>query len=92
MIFAYLPMLEGKTLVQPIFLTRRRSGPWGWIISRFMLATAALGFYTLRDEDGAVYDNIRFNPRHLLGIDQPILEFINYVDKLKPSIWSADGE
>jgi phenylpropionate dioxygenase-like ring-hydroxylating dioxygenase large terminal subunit len=89
MIFAYRPVLEGKTFIQPIFITKRRAGPLGWLMSRIMLLVAAGGFYLLRDEDGAVYDNIRFQPRHLLSIDGPILQFIQYINKLNLSKWSA---
>ena len=92
MIFAYVPVEAGKTLVQPIFLTPRRRGLFGFLVGRLMLLAAYAGFYSLRDEDGAIYDHIRFNTRQLLKMDQPLLQFIQYVNRLKPSVWSQDRE
>lgn len=44
----------------------------------------------LRDEDGKIYDNIRFNPQVILTIDQPLVQYIQYVNQLEPSQWSQD--
>ncbi len=88
MIFAYLPVQEGVTKVQPMFISRKRSGVLGWLITRGMLLAAYMGFQLLTDEDGAIYETIRFSPRNLLPIDHPVLKYVNYVNKLKPSLWS----
>ncbi|HBB30935.1 MAG TPA: aromatic ring-hydroxylating dioxygenase subunit alpha, partial [Cyanobacteria bacterium UBA8803] len=43
----------------------------------------------LRDEDGEIYDNIRFHPKVLLSIDTPLVQYMEYVNKLEPSQWSC---
>lgn len=90
MIFAYRPISPGRTLVQPIFLTQKRKGILGAFVSTLLLWMTKRGFYFLQGEDGEVYDNMRFFPKNLIAIDQPVARFIKYVNKLKPSIWSEE--
>jgi hypothetical protein len=87
MIFAYRPIEKGRTLVQPIYLTRRRSGVTGELGSRFLLWLTKRAFFALQGEDGAVYENMRFFPANLLPIDRPVAQYIQYVNKLPPSPW-----
>jgi nitrite reductase/ring-hydroxylating ferredoxin subunit len=93
MIFAYSPISFGRTLtlVQPIYLTRRRRGLWGRCVGRFLLWATKRLFHSLRDEDGKVYDNMRFNPAALIKMDRPIALFIKAVNGLTPSMWSGRG-
>ena len=88
MIYAYTPLEGEKTRIQPIYITKRRKGIIGWFISRFLLFMTKLAYYFLRGEDGMIYDNIRYNPNALLTIDEPLVKYVSYVNKLKPSIWS----
>lgn len=88
MIFAYTPIAPGRTRIQPIYVTARRSGPIGWVLTRFLLFCTRLAYYMLRDEDGLIYDNIRFNPDLLLKIDAPLARYMEYVNHLEPSRWS----
>lgn len=90
MIFAYRPDAFGRTLVQPIYLARRRPGVAGRAVQRALLTAMKLGFYVLRDEDGEIYENMRFRPKALLDIDKPVARFIRWVNRLKPSVWSGD--
>ncbi|MBA2405033.1 MAG: Rieske 2Fe-2S domain-containing protein [Bdellovibrionales bacterium] len=87
MIFAYRPVEKGRMEVHPIYLTKKRSGPGGFIISHFLLWMTKRAFFSLQGEDGAVYENMRFNPLNLLSIDRPVGQYIQYVNKLKPSNW-----
>jgi nitrite reductase/ring-hydroxylating ferredoxin subunit len=87
MIFAYRPVEKGRTLVQPIYLTRRRRGIPGRLLSRFLLWLTKRAFFALQGEDGAVYENMRFYPGNLLPIDGPVGQYIQYVNKLEPSPW-----
>jgi phenylpropionate dioxygenase-like ring-hydroxylating dioxygenase large terminal subunit len=89
MIFAYRPLTSGGAYVQPIFLTKKRTGLLGLVISQFLLLLTKMAFRSLQGEDGEVYDNMRFNPRHLLPIDGPVANYIRYVNKLPISQWSA---
>lgn len=88
MIFAYTPIALGRTQIQPIYVTEKRQGIIGWLISQFLLLCTRLAYYMLRDEDGEIYDNIRFNPKVLLSIDTPLVQYMEYVNQLQPSQWS----
>jgi phenylpropionate dioxygenase-like ring-hydroxylating dioxygenase large terminal subunit len=89
MIFAYRPLEFGDTLVQPIFATPKRGGLFGGLIEHVLLWLTRRAFRILQDEDGKVYDNMRFNPVALIGIDQPVKQFINTINQLTPSDWSG---
>ncbi len=88
MIFAYTPIAPGRTRIQPIYVTQKRQGSWGWLVSQFLLICTRLAYYRLRDEDGRIYDNIQFDPKNLLSIDAPLAHYRNYVNRLEPSRWS----
>jgi phenylpropionate dioxygenase-like ring-hydroxylating dioxygenase large terminal subunit len=88
MIYAYTPMPTGKTLIQPIYVTEKRQGIIGYWISQFLLICTRLAYYMLRGEDGEIYDNIRFNPQGVISIDAPLVEYMQYVNRLEPSKWS----
>lgn len=88
MLYAYVPLPSGETQVQPIYVARRRRGILGWCVSQWLLLLTRLSYYVLRDEDGKIYDNIRFEPRTLLSIDAPLVDYIHYVNQLEPSCWS----
>ena len=91
LIYAYTPLAEGVTQIQPIYVTKKRPGIWGFIVSKFLLLCTRLAYYMLRDEDGKIYDNIQFNPQLLLKIDQPLAEYMHYVNQLEPSKWSKNA-
>ncbi|MCU0541764.1 MAG: aromatic ring-hydroxylating dioxygenase subunit alpha [Oscillatoriaceae cyanobacterium Prado104] len=88
MLYAYTPIEPGRTRIQPIYVTEKRQGIIGYLLSHFLLLCTRLAYYMLRDEDGKIYDNIRFNPQVLLSIDAPLTEYMQYVNKLEPSRWS----
>ncbi len=88
MVFAYVPLESGRTLVQPIYVAKRRTGIVGRLFSHALLIAMKWGFYVLRDEDGEIYDHIRFRPANLLPIDAPVSKYIAYVNRLEPSAWS----
>ncbi len=98
MIYAYRPLPHrdsrgcnpklSKIEIIPIYVTAKRSGLMGWLISHFLLLCTKLAYYMLRHEDGEIYDNIKFNPNILLPIDAPLKNYMDYVNNLKPSLWS----
>jgi phenylpropionate dioxygenase-like ring-hydroxylating dioxygenase large terminal subunit len=89
MIFAYTPLAPGQTRVQPLYIARKPASLTGRMASYARLFMTALGFRWLRDEDGQVYDNIRFQTGNMLRIDQGVMRFIQYVNQLTPSAWST---
>jgi phenylpropionate dioxygenase-like ring-hydroxylating dioxygenase large terminal subunit len=88
-IYAYTPIPPRATRIQPIYVTQKRKGIFGWLINRLLIFLTKLAYYALRGEDGKIYDNIRFNPQTLLDIDLPLVKYINYVNNLEPCIWSS---
>lgn len=91
MIFAYTPIAPGRTRIQPIYVTEARRGILGWLVSQGLLLCTRLAYYRLRDEDGQIYDNIQFQPRILLKIDAPLVQYMEYVNQLEPSSWSKSS-
>jgi phenylpropionate dioxygenase-like ring-hydroxylating dioxygenase large terminal subunit len=91
MIYAYKPLPKGQTEILPIYVTANRSGSIGWLKSQFLLILTRLVYYFLRDEDGQIYDNIRFAPNALLPIDAPLVHYMNYVNQLQPSCWGRES-
>lgn len=89
MIFAYRPIAKGRTLVQPIYVNKKRKGLRGLLLNKFLLFLTKKSFLALQGEDGLIYENMRFYPGNLIEIDRPIGTFVQYVNKLKPSIWSG---
>lgn len=88
MIYAYTPLVGGKTRIQPIYVTAKRQGVFGWLTNRLLIFFTQVFYHMLRGEDGKIYDNIHFKPNVLLPIDVPLVKYINYVNNLEPSIWS----
>jgi phenylpropionate dioxygenase-like ring-hydroxylating dioxygenase large terminal subunit len=89
MIFAYTPLAPGQTRVQPLYIARKPAPLTGRMASYARLFLTAMGFRWLRDEDGQVYDNIRFQTGNMLRIDQGVMRFIQYVNQLRLSAWST---
>jgi nitrite reductase/ring-hydroxylating ferredoxin subunit len=87
MIFAYRPLERGRLLVQPIYVTKKRPGIHGRIVSYLLIWLTKRAFFSLQGEDGAVYENMRFYPANLLSVDRPVAQYIQYVNKLKSSVW-----
>ena len=59
-----------------VFVAERRGGLLGRVLGELLLATMWLGFHVLRDEDGRIYDNIRFHTQALLPMDGPIGRYV----------------
>jgi nitrite reductase/ring-hydroxylating ferredoxin subunit len=92
MVFAYTPIENGVCRTVPIFLAEKKSGLFGYIKAKFLLLFMKIGFSLLRDEDGAVYDNIRFQPNTLLSVDKPVAQYIKWVNSLPLSKWSTTSK
>jgi nitrite reductase/ring-hydroxylating ferredoxin subunit len=88
MFFAYQMGAPGQTLVQPIYVTKKREGLRGAIATWLCLFFTKRAFFSLQGEDGQIYENIRFNTRNLLGMDAPVAKYLRYINRLKASPWS----
>jgi phenylpropionate dioxygenase-like ring-hydroxylating dioxygenase large terminal subunit len=88
MIYAYRVKERGVSEVQPIYVAEKRPGLVGALVSRALMLLTRVAYHVLKDEDGAIYDHIRFQTKHLLAIDAPLAKFVAYVNRLTPSAWS----
>ena len=85
--FGYRQVENKHTVIQPVFLTRKRTGFWGKILSWGHLKLTEMIYNKLKNEDGEIYENIRFTP-HLTVEDSNIAHFISYVNRLPKSSFS----
>lgn len=85
--FGYRQVAGVGTIIQPVFLTPKRSGLLGGIKSWLHLMMTEMIYNKLKNEDGEIYENIRFTP-HLTAEDSNIGSFIAHVNRLPKSIFS----
>ena len=90
MLYAYVPLADGGTQIQPIYVTKKRKGLLGNLTSQLLLLITRLSYYALRGEDGKIYDSIQFEPKNLLPVDRPLVEYMQYVEQLERSRWSKE--
>jgi phenylpropionate dioxygenase-like ring-hydroxylating dioxygenase large terminal subunit len=82
--FGYRQIGNSRTVIQPVFLTPKRKGIFGWIKSFLHLRMTEMIYNRLKNEDGEIYENIRFNPS-LTAEDSNISSFIGHVNRLPKS-------
>jgi len=90
MLFAYKSDGLQNTIVNTIFVTKKRKGLFGPLKSHFILWITSQLLKVLQGEDGEVYENIRFKTDCLLPIDAPVAKYIKYINGLAVSKWSRD--
>lgn len=73
---------DGEAEGQTILLTRKRSGPLGWLVSAFALFLSFLVGNYFAKGDTEVFRSIRFDIQTPVGPDQSVLDFVKYVDDL----------
>lgn len=82
--FGYRQVSNKQTFIQPVFLTPKRSGLFGGIKSWLHLMMTEMIYNKLKNEDGEIYENIRFSP-NLTSEDSNITSFIAHVNRLPKS-------
>jgi nitrite reductase/ring-hydroxylating ferredoxin subunit len=82
--FSYRPENGLKTIIQPIFLTPKKPGLLGFLTSTFYLWMSAIMYHRIKNEDGVIYENIRFTPHFETG-DENIVKYIAHINRLKKS-------
>lgn len=82
--FGYRQIGNKQTIIQPVFLTPKRTGMLGAIKSWLHLKMTEMIYNKLKNEDGEIYENIRFNP-NLTSDDANIVSFIGHVNRLPKS-------
>jgi nitrite reductase/ring-hydroxylating ferredoxin subunit len=86
--FGYRQVAGAGTIIQPVFLTPKRPGVLGAIKSWLHLTMTELIYNRLKNEDGEIYENIRFTP-NLTAEDSNIGSFIAHVNRLPKSEFST---
>lgn len=79
--FGYRQMNQDKTVIQPVFLTPVRQGVIGKIKSFLHLRLTEMIYNKLKNEDGEIYENIRFSP-NFNREDSNIIAFVGHVNRL----------
>lgn len=87
MMYGYTSERVGEVRMQPIFLTKRRPGPLGALVSAACLLVMHAVHLVLKTEDGLIYNNIRFRPAALLPIDAPVTRLMQWINRRRPSKW-----
>ncbi len=86
-IFAVRPKADGGSEGQTIFLTRRRNGLIGKLVSNtLLLLTRAVNAYFAKG-DSMIFKTIRFNLRTPIKADTPILHFIQHTERQPALPW-----
>lgn len=86
--FGYRQTSERKTFIQPVFLAPKRKGLIGMLKTRAQLLMTQIIYNRLKNEDGAIYENIRFTP-NFTEADANIITFVAHVNRLKPSLFTG---
>ena len=86
MLFAYRPTAEGTTHIEPVFVAPAGRGLGRWLAAARLRAMER-GFHVLRDDDGRIYDNIRYRPDGAPA-GSALEAFHGWIDRLTPSVWS----
>ena len=91
-IFALRPRADGGSEGQTIFLTRRRIGLIGKLVSRaLLLLTRVVSAYFAKG-DTLIFKTIRFNFRTPIKADLPIIRFIQHVERQPALPWGLPVE
>jgi phenylpropionate dioxygenase-like ring-hydroxylating dioxygenase large terminal subunit len=90
--FAIRPTAAGGSEGQAIFLTRRRNGLIGKLVSRaLLLLTWAVSAYFAKG-DTLIFETIRFNFRTPIKADLPIIRFIQHAERQPAAPWGLPLE
>jgi hypothetical protein len=86
------PTMDGTTEGQTVLLTKRRTGFFGALTNRILLAaTKVVGNYFAKG-DTVIFSKIKFNLRTPVSADQPILEFASHYEKQRAAFIFEDRE
>ncbi|MFM2163371.1 MAG: hypothetical protein RLZZ383_2883 [Pseudomonadota bacterium] len=87
MLFAYRPTAEGTTHIEPVFVAPAGKGLGRWLAAARLRAMQR-AFHVLRDDDGRIYDNIRYRPDGAPA-GSALEAFHAWIDQRTPSVWSV---
>jgi phenylpropionate dioxygenase-like ring-hydroxylating dioxygenase large terminal subunit len=91
-LFALRPTADGRSEGQTILLTRRRKGAIGKCVNLVLLElTRIVGNYFAKG-DTLIFKTIRFNLRTPIKADQPIIRFIQHVERQPALPWGLVAE
>lgn len=87
--FAMRLISGGKAEIQTILITKKSQGIIGWLSNRVVLwMTKIVGNYFLK-ADMNIFQTIKFNLKTPITLDQPIIDFINHLERQNALCWGT---
>lgn len=84
-----VPLATGLSRVHIALACPKAPGALGPARDAARLALTGLLFWALKKDDAPAFRNVRFQPAHLLPADASVARFIQWVEALPVSPWSA---
>jgi phenylpropionate dioxygenase-like ring-hydroxylating dioxygenase large terminal subunit len=79
----------GKTEGMTIFITKKRHGIIGRLYNRLILWLSKFVAQYLINNNRKIFQTIQFNLKSPIEIDEPILQFINHLERQKALKWGS---
>lgn len=90
MVWGCEPLESGVSRVHVFLVTKKRSGFFGPLVERALLAATAILLRILKDDDAKGFANMRYALGRLTPADASVAQFVRRVDELPLSIWSPE--
>ncbi|AUB37292.1 Phenylpropionate dioxygenase or related ring-hydroxylating dioxygenase, large terminal subunit [Nostoc flagelliforme CCNUN1] len=79
----------GKTEGQVLLMTKKRKGIFGWLYNRVVLWLTKIAAKYFLMGDIKILQTIQFDLKTPIKVDQPIMQFINHVEKQQSLMWGT---
>lgn len=89
LMLAARPSEKEQVEIQTIFFIKKRKGFSSWFFTRFMLWLSNSVMQELLNQDVKVLQNMQFNLKTPIKVDQSIMQLINHVERQKPLTWKT---
>ncbi|MBW4561712.1 MAG: aromatic ring-hydroxylating dioxygenase subunit alpha [Mojavia pulchra JT2-VF2] len=85
-----LRLLEGgKTEGRTLLVTKKRKGIFGWLCNRVVLWLGNILGQEFLKGDAKIFESIQFDLRTPIKVDQPIMQFINHLERQTSLCWGT---
>jgi len=80
---------SGKAEIQVSYIIKKGKGFWSFVRNRILLWLTKIWTTSFINPNHKVFQTIRFDLQNPLDDDQPIIQFINHLEKQKPLNWQS---
>ncbi len=80
---------EGKTEGHTLLMLKKRKGIFGWLCNRFVLLLGNILGQDFLKGDAKIFETIQFDLRTPIKTDQPIMQFINHLERQTALCWGT---